>query len=51
MRIGIESKGKTQPKTNFRDAMKSFGISMGIKESFQTGQVVYLPKYWEDLGI
>ena len=49
MSIGIDSKGKIQPKTNYKDAIKSFAVSRGIVESFETGKSVYLPKYWKNL--
>ncbi|MHA1562943.1 MAG: hypothetical protein ACTSPA_12555, partial [Promethearchaeota archaeon] len=49
--IGIDSKGKIQPKTNYSDAFKSFAVSRGIVESFETGKSVYLPKYWKNLPI
>ncbi len=49
--IGIDSKGKIQPKTNYNDAFKSFAVSRGIVESFETGKSVYLPKYWKNLPI
>jgi len=48
---GIDSKGKIQPKSNFRESIKSFSIGVGIKESFATGQAVFLPKYWENLNL
>ncbi|MHA1721264.1 MAG: Gfo/Idh/MocA family protein [Promethearchaeota archaeon] len=51
MSIGIDSKGKIQPKTNYRDAFKSFAVSQGIVESFETGKSVFLPKYWKNLNI
>jgi predicted dehydrogenase len=51
MKKGIDSKGKDQPQTNFKDAIKSFAISRGIVESSKTGNAVYLPDYWKNLGI
>jgi predicted dehydrogenase len=48
---GIDSKGQLQPGTNIKDSIKSFSISMGIRESFQTKQAVFLPKYWENLSL
>jgi predicted dehydrogenase len=47
----IESKGRYQPETNFKEAFKSFAISMAAVESSRTGQSVWVPKYWEDLNI
>jgi hypothetical protein len=51
MANGIDSKGKNQPSTNFKEAFKSFVITMGLKESQRTGAKVFLPKYWENLPI
>ena len=48
---GIDSHGEIQPSTNFRDAYKSFCIGQGIKESFRTGQAVFIPKYFENLPL
>lgn len=51
MSIGIDSNGKIQPSTNFKEAFKSFTITMGLKESHRTGTKVFLPKYWENLPL
>jgi len=51
MSRGINSKGVSQPTLNFMNGFKSFAISRGIVESFQTGKAVYLPKYWQNLPI
>jgi predicted dehydrogenase len=49
MSRGIDSKGKIQPDTCFKEAFKSFSVSMAAIESSHTGQAVWVPKYWEDL--
>ncbi len=51
MSKGIDSKGKDQPSTNFKDGFKSFAITQGIVESYETNKAVYLPKYWKNLPI
>ena len=51
MSQGIESNGLKQPSTNFCDAFKSFAVSRGIVESFETKKAVYIPKYWQNLPI
>jgi predicted dehydrogenase len=47
----MDSKGKNQPGTHFAEAFKSFAITMAAIESSRTGNSVWVPKYWEDLGI
>jgi predicted dehydrogenase len=49
MALGIESKGKRQPGTNFCQAFKSFAVAMGASESSRTGKTVWIPDYWKDL--
>ncbi|SRR6056297_1425221 len=49
MRRGIDSKGKNQPGTNYKDAFKSFAVSMAAIESSRNGHSVYVPKYWDGL--
>jgi predicted dehydrogenase len=51
MHQAIDSKGKKQPSTAWTDSFKSFAVTQGIKKSFETGQAVFVPSYWEDLGI
>ncbi len=51
MSRSIDSSGEKQPDTNFKEAFKSFAVTMGALESSKTGQAVWVPKYWEDLGI
>jgi predicted dehydrogenase len=51
MSQGIDSKGKKQTSTAWTDSFKSFIVTQGIKKSFETGEAIFLPKYWEDLGI
>nr|MDO8109487.1 Gfo/Idh/MocA family oxidoreductase [Candidatus Sigynarchaeota archaeon] len=48
MSKGIDSAGKTQPDTCFKEAFKSFAVSMAAIESSHTGQAIWVPKYWED---
>jgi predicted dehydrogenase len=45
---GIESKGKKQPGTHFKEAFKSFAVSMAAIESSRTGQTISIPPYWKD---
>jgi predicted dehydrogenase len=51
MSRGIDSNGKIQPKTNFKDAIKTFSITRGIVDSFKLGKAIFLPDYWKNLGI
>ena len=51
MKRSIDSKGKEQPMTNFKEAFKSFAVTMGCLESSRTGKSVWIPKYWEDLAL
>ena len=51
MAAGIDSKGKKQPSTAWTDSFKSFAVTIGIKRSFEQEKAIYLPTYWEDLGI
>jgi predicted dehydrogenase len=43
----IQSKGKNQPGTNFKEAFKSFAISMAAIDSSRTGQSIWVPDYWK----
>ncbi len=45
---GIDD-GKTECGTNFKEAFKSFAVSMGAMESSRTGKAVWVPKYWKDI--
>ena len=47
----IQSNGKYQPETNFKEAFKSFAVSMGAIESSRTGKAVWVPKYWQDMNL
>ncbi|MHA1368771.1 MAG: Gfo/Idh/MocA family protein [Promethearchaeota archaeon] len=49
MSRGIDSGGEIQPGTNFKEAFKSFAVSMACRESSFTGQSVWVPKYWKGL--
>jgi predicted dehydrogenase len=51
MKRSIESNGKNQPDTNFKEGFKSFAVTQAALESSRTGETVWVPKYWEDLGI
>src|SRR5271157_3397587 len=46
---GIDAGGAIQPDTCFKEAFKSFAVSMGAIESSHTGQAIWVPKYWEDM--
>ncbi|MHA1679485.1 MAG: Gfo/Idh/MocA family protein [Promethearchaeota archaeon] len=46
---GIDSKGKIQPDTNFRESFKSFAVSRAAIKSSYTGQSVWVPDYWKDM--
>ncbi|MBD3351606.1 MAG: hypothetical protein GF364_08985 [Candidatus Lokiarchaeota archaeon] len=48
MKRGIDSGGKKQPGTNFKEAFKSFSVAMAAKESSETGKAVNPMKYWRD---
>jgi predicted dehydrogenase len=41
--------GKHQPPTNFREAFKSFAVTMAAQESSRTGKTVWVPDYWAGL--
>jgi predicted dehydrogenase len=49
MGLGIESKGKRKPGTNFCEAFKSFAVAMGAIESSRTGNTIWVPDYWKDM--
>ncbi len=51
MKRSIESGGKEQPLTNFKEAFKSFSVSQAAIESSRTGDAVWVPAYWADLPI
>jgi predicted dehydrogenase len=51
MSRGIDSQGKNQPLTNFREAFKSFAVTMACLESSRTGQSIWVPDYWKDLDL
>ncbi|MEX2683915.1 MAG: Gfo/Idh/MocA family protein [Candidatus Sigynarchaeota archaeon] len=48
MSRGIDSGGEKQPGTNFKEAFKSFVVSVACKESSFQGTSVWVPKYWKD---
>lgn len=48
MSRGIDSKGKKQPGTNFKEAFKSFAVAMAARESSERGCAVNPMKYWKD---
>ncbi len=45
---GIDD-GETECGTNFKEAFKSFAVSMACIESSRTGETVWVPKYWADI--
>lgn len=47
MSKGIDSKGQYQPETNFKEAFKSFCVSMAAIESSRTGQSIFVPDFWK----
>ena len=47
----IDSKGKKQALNSFPQIFKSFAISMAAIESSRTGNSVWVPDYWKDMGI
>ncbi|MBD3187767.1 hypothetical protein GF325_13105 [Candidatus Bathyarchaeota archaeon] len=49
MSRGIDSGGEKQPGTNFKEAFKSFAVSMACRESSFTGDAVWVPGYWKHL--
>jgi predicted dehydrogenase len=49
LKQSMESKGKKLLGTHFREAFKSFAVSMGAIESSRTGQTVFVPDYWKGL--
>ena len=51
MSKGIDSKGKYQPGTNFKDAIKSFAVSQACIESSRTNKTIWVPDYWKDMDI
>ncbi len=51
MSKGIDSKGKYQPDTNFKDAFKTFCVVAALKESYKHKKAVYIPKYWKNLPL
>lgn len=48
MKRGINSNGKIQPGTCFREAYKSFAVAMAASESSRSGKTVWVPDYWKD---
>jgi predicted dehydrogenase len=51
MSKGIDSKGKVQPDTCFKEAFKSFAVTMACLESSRLGQSVWVPDYWKDMPL
>lgn len=49
MKRGIDSKGKIQPGTNFKEAFKSFAVAMAAMESSRTGNTIWVPDYWKEM--
>ena len=49
MSKAIDSGGEIQPPTNFREAFKSFAVTMACVESSQYGHTVWVPDYWKGL--
>ena len=47
---GIDSGGKKQPDTNFKEAFKSFAVAMGAIQSSRSGQTIWVPDYWKDIS-
>jgi predicted dehydrogenase len=48
MSKGIDSGGKKQPETNFKEGFKSFAATQAFKESSYTGKTVWVPDYWKN---
>ena len=49
MSRGIDSGGEIQPGTNYKEAFKSFAVSVACKESSFTGKAIWVPDYWKNL--
>jgi predicted dehydrogenase len=49
MSKAIDSGGKNQPPTNFREAFKSFAVTMACAESSRYNKTVWVPDYWKGL--
>lgn len=49
MSKGIDSKGKIQPGTNFKEAFRSFAVSVAMQESSRYGKTIWVPDYWKGL--
>ncbi len=45
---GIDSKGRIQPDTCFKEAFKSFSVAMSAIKSSHTGKAVWVPDCWAD---
>ncbi|MHA1793936.1 MAG: Gfo/Idh/MocA family protein [Promethearchaeota archaeon] len=50
MSKGIDSNGKIQPDTNFREAFKAFACVMAAIKSSHSGQSVWVPDSWSDIS-
>ncbi len=48
MSRGIDSNGEKQPGTNFKEAFRSFAVSVAANESSRYGTTVWVPNYWKD---
>ncbi|MHA1681325.1 MAG: Gfo/Idh/MocA family protein [Promethearchaeota archaeon] len=49
MSRGIDSGGEEQPGTNFKEAFKSFAVSVACKQSSFNGESVWVPDYWKHM--
>jgi hypothetical protein len=49
MGLGIESKAKRQPGTNFLEAFRTFACTQAAIESSRTGKTIWVPDYWKDI--
>ena len=51
MSRGIDSGGKIQPDTNFKEGFKSFAVTMACIEASRSGKAVWVPDYWKDMNL
>jgi predicted dehydrogenase len=51
MNRAIDTKAKQQCGTHFREAFKSFSVSMAAIESSRTNKAVWVPDFWKDINL
>ncbi len=49
MSKGINSNGELQPETNFREAFKSFAVTVACSESSRYSKTIWVPEYWKGI--